>query len=66
MDLRPEMQNVNNQAMVLSRHPIKIFVWNVRGVGIQQCLNNLKEYIRIYKLSFITLLETHISGRRAE
>jgi len=52
--------------VVNTRHPIKIIVWNVRGAGSRECLNSLKEYIRIHKPAIIAILEMHISGKRAE
>lgn len=38
-----------------------LLVWNVHGVGSKEFFNNLKEFIVMFKLAIITLLEIHIS-----
>lgn len=45
---------------------IKLFVWNVRGVGNRHFLNELKEHLRLHKPHILAVLETHISGDRAD
>jgi len=61
---------MNNQSVgpILNkdRHLLKLFVWNVRGAGSREFFSNLKEYVRIHRPALIVLLETHISGRRAD
>ena len=60
---------MNNQAGpvdVNGRNPLKLFIWNVRGAGSREFFNSLKEYIRSHRPAIIALLETHISGRRAD
>ena len=52
--------------MVTTHHPIKIIVWNVRGAGSRECIISIKEYIRTHKPAIIAILETHISGKRAD
>lgn len=44
----------------------RILVWNVRGAGNKYFLREFKEHLRIQKPQFVALLETHISGERAE
>ena len=44
----------------------QIFIWNVRGAGSQDFLNTLKEHICLYRPDILVLIETHISGSRAE
>ena len=38
----------------------------MRGAGSRDCLNSLKEYLRIHKPAIIAILETHISGKKAD
>jgi len=45
---------------------ITIMVWNVRGAGNRDFLNILNEHIRMQKPHIIALLETHISGDKAD
>jgi len=45
---------------------VTLLVWNVRGAGSSVFLNHMIEYIRLHKPSIIALLETHISGTRAD
>ena len=45
---------------------LKLLVWNVRGAKSGEFLNNMFEYIRIHKQSIVVLLETPISGDKAD
>ncbi|KAJ8430142.1 LOW QUALITY PROTEIN: hypothetical protein Cgig2_026760 [Carnegiea gigantea] len=44
---------------------MKLFVWNVRGAGNRHFLNEPKEYLRLHRPHLLVLLETYISGDRA-
>ncbi|KAJ8430035.1 LOW QUALITY PROTEIN: hypothetical protein Cgig2_016820 [Carnegiea gigantea] len=44
---------------------MKLFVWNVRGAGNRHFLNEPKEYLRLHRPHLLALLETYISGDRA-
>ena len=41
-------------------------VWNVQGAGKSEFLNVLKEHIRLQHSSIMALVETHLSGPRAQ
>lgn len=41
-------------------------IWNCRGVGNRRFLGLIRDYVKIYKLSFLAILEPRISGVRAE
>ena len=43
----------------------RILVWNAQGAGGRDFMNTLKEHIRMHRPLIIVLLETHISGTRA-
>lgn len=45
---------------------VKILTWNVRGAGNRHFLNEFKEHVRIHSPHVLALLETHISGDRAD
>ncbi|KAJ8442731.1 hypothetical protein Cgig2_011001 [Carnegiea gigantea] len=45
---------------------VTIMVWNVRGAGNREFLSMLKEHIRMQESHVISLLETHISGSKAD
>ena len=47
-------------------HKNNILVWNVQGAGNKEFLNILREHIRMHKPSVIGLVETRISGRKAQ
>lgn len=45
---------------------MNFLVWNCRGAGNRRFSGLIKDYIRMYKLSFLALLEPRISGTRAD
>ncbi|XP_056694850.1 uncharacterized protein [Spinacia oleracea] len=45
---------------------IKILMWNVQGAGKQAFMATLKEIIRINNPTVIVLVETHLSGEKAQ
>ena len=45
---------------------VKIMVWNVRGAENREFLNALKEHIRMQEPHVVSLLETYITGTRAD
>ena len=47
-------------------HSMNIFVWNVQGAGSKEVLNILREHIHMYKPCIVALVETRISGSRAQ
>ena len=47
-------------------HACKIMVWNVQGADNSKFLRVLKEHIRLRRPSIVALVETHISGARAQ
>ncbi|KAJ8423470.1 hypothetical protein Cgig2_013513 [Carnegiea gigantea] len=66
------IMNNNNQVTESSvqeemeNHPIKIFVWNVQGARSSEFMNVLKEHIGIQQPTILALVETHITGSRAQ
>jgi len=48
-----------------AHHP-NIFVWNVQGAGSREVLHVLREHIRMHKPSIVALVETRISGAKAQ
>jgi len=47
-------------------HRHKLLVCNVQGAGNREFLNILHEHLRLHQPSIIGLVETHVSGRRAQ
>jgi len=45
---------------------LSLFVWNARGAGSAAFLTSMFDYITQHKPSIVVLLETHISGTRAD
>jgi len=45
---------------------MNLFVWNVKGAGSREVLNILREHILMHKPSIVALVETRISGTRAQ
>jgi len=43
----------------------KILIQNFQGAGSKKFLNKDKEHQRMFKSSILTLLETHVSDKRA-
>lgn len=41
-------------------------IWNVRGAGGRSFANVIKDYIRIYKMDFIAILEPRVSGQTVD
>lgn len=41
-------------------------VWNCRGAGGPNFPSLIRDYVRMHHLNFVALLETRISGSRAE
>ena len=44
----------------------KFLVWNIQGAGSREALNVLREHNHLHKPSIVALLETRISGFRAQ
>ena len=64
--IRPSPSNRHNPRRGGDVHDLKLMVWNVRGAGNRHFLNELKEHLREYKPQVLAILETHISGNRAD
>ena len=47
-------------------HHFKILVWNIQGAGNGEVLQILREHIRMQKLSIVALVETRVSGAKAQ
>ena len=45
---------------------LNIFVWNYRGAGKRSFVSMMKDLRRKYEFSILILLETRISGERAD
>jgi len=45
---------------------VRILVWNVRGTGKRNFLQEFKEHVPQHKPQIVALLETHISGVQAD
>ncbi|KAJ8443336.1 hypothetical protein Cgig2_015817 [Carnegiea gigantea] len=58
--------NSMNSTHVGSNQEVRLLNWNTQGAGSRNFLNILKEHIRMQHPQIIMLLETHISGSRAE
>jgi len=54
--------------LIINMNPIdpRILVWNTQGAGSREFLHTLKEHVRMQHPQIIVLLETHISGARAD
>ena len=50
----------------LDSQDTRILVWNTQGAGSSAFLNTLKEHIRMQRPHILVLLETHISGAKAD
>lgn len=48
------------------RQEERILVWNVREAGNKYYMREFKEHIRSHKPQLVALLETHISGDKAD
>lgn len=46
--------------------PMNMLVWNCRGTGNSRFPGLIKDYVHMYKLSFLALLEPRISGIRVD
>ncbi|KAJ8434791.1 hypothetical protein Cgig2_033741 [Carnegiea gigantea] len=60
----PITENLTQEEM--GHHPIKIFVWSVQGAESSEFMNVLKEHIRVQQPTILALVETHITGSRAQ
>ena len=49
-----------------SFHHMNIFVWNVQVAGSREVLNSLREHIHMHRPSIVALVETLISGAKAQ
>jgi len=45
---------------------LNILVWNAQGTGSREFLNILREHIHMHRPSIIALVETRISGPKAQ
>ena len=61
-----QLSNGNGSHSRSNVHPFNILVWNVQGAGGKEFLNIMKEHIRVHKPRLIALVETRISGARAQ
>ncbi|KAJ8422017.1 hypothetical protein Cgig2_007567 [Carnegiea gigantea] len=50
----------------LDHQDMKILIWNTQGAGTHDFMNTLKEHIGMQRPQIVVLLETHISGSRAD
>lgn len=41
-------------------------IWNCRGTGSRNFAANVRDYMRIYQLDFISILEPRVTGQRAD
>lgn len=41
-------------------------IWNCRGAGGRNFSNLIRDYVRIYKLDFVAILEPRVSGHTAD
>ena len=47
-------------------HHFNILVWNIQGAGNGEVLHILREHIRMQKPSIVALVETRVSGAKAQ
>ena len=45
---------------------INLLIWNIQGIGNSETLNILREHIRQHRPHIVALVETRISGARAQ
>ncbi|KAJ8437463.1 hypothetical protein Cgig2_012903 [Carnegiea gigantea] len=57
---------VEDMTDMATSQEIRTLVWNTQGTGSRDFMNMLKEHIRMQKPHIIVLLETHISGSKAD
>lgn len=43
-----------------------MLIWNCRGAGKSRFPGLIRDYVRLYKLSFLAILESRISGDRPD
>jgi len=62
------LQGSGNRSDWAHRQPqqMNILVWNAQGASSRQFLNVLREHIRRHRPSIVALVETRISGSRAQ
>ena len=58
--------NFMTTGIVMGSQEMRLMVWNTQGAGSCDFLNTLKEHIRMQRPQIVVLLETHISGPRAD
>ena len=65
MDMNHTAGPLFSQGVRRNTH-MNIFVWNVQGARSREVLNILREHIRMHKPMIMALVETHVSGTRAQ
>ena len=63
---QPRMNSSNTLHDGVTSSSMKLLVCNVRGAGGRDFMNVLKEHRRMQKPQVLALLETHVSGIRAD
>jgi len=61
-----QVNDTNHQQRDGSVYNMQFLVWNVQGAGSREVLNMLREHIHMYKPCIVALVETRISGSRAQ
>jgi len=56
----------NHHQWAIHAHNTNNLVWNVQGVGSKEFRNILREHIHMHKPSIVALVETRISGKKAQ
>lgn len=52
--------------LVLYVFMMNMLIWNCKGAGNNRFPDLIRDYVKMYKLGFLAIIEPHISGVRAD